>query len=893
MTWLAFGYCLIAAMAIAGVAAICAFGIRVLLRRSTAFLLVFTAASSLITITAQKTNGVNNLPPQQMMPRPMAGVLTPRLDQLQLRGDVGPSVAPDDIARGWRVESVTTNESFSYEMPTDAALVGNWHVHGASSSYGNNRIDFGGWRFPLGTNGAAFSSFWHFVDGRIRPTPKDAAHEICAVGVPMSAVPEQSRLWRLDGDDGSRTLTWENFFFGGNTNCPVNAQIVLCPNGDFAVRSNGVETVCRRVNPDDWDDDGIENAIDPNPLFCDGDFFGPANVLPEGANSNAYCTVSLVVDGPDALVVFQGDGPSNYPDPRFVARRGVTNDVFILIGKTYTVSSDWPVEIVGSSDPDTEVTSLRGPGKRVRRPVSISAGDGNPFDMYVTPSDMGGVFSWMPTGCGCTLSGSGTTFSWSCSTNCTCCGTGADGTYAYEGYWLPATSCLCGCHYDGEGPTWTDDGEDPDNPGPFAASVSAAFTKSAVIFEDAYENLPGQWVGKRSNRMRLNLVAHGGPNGAALSVSATNLGKLSHISGPDLPLASVALPANTSVSYAIVYEGSEASGAADDISVTATLTENVTGSLSSDSCSATSVRLEMSPVWAAPENPCTNRHVYGVGEKVRFNVQPQLSSVVLSTVKQDTQDAETSEYELFGTNVTVDASVERIYTCPISANYVPPVKVTRGDVEYSPLISLVEPQEVITRGAEWGVNKVDLFSEDKRRCWLSGSVGTATLVTTNYIGPMTVSFRGIAVSELECDEEDTITGCLTNVMWRTHTSGAGAGKAYPITNGNFWFIDAAGLTPEIANWEPGGELVLRIPIGWHRRKSFASDEQFDIYRPDYETWGDYESRALIVDRQYTQRFTVDGNGVCKTEKFGHWISRSRYCRVILDGRTLQWSHPLW
>ena len=50
-------------------------------------------------------------------------------------------------------------------------------------------------------------------------------------------------------------------------------------------------------------------------------------------------------------------------------------------------------------------------------------------------------------------------------------------------------------------------------------------------------------------------------HGAVLSVTSTNLGKLSHISGPNLPLASVALPANTSVSYAIVYEGSEASGA--------------------------------------------------------------------------------------------------------------------------------------------------------------------------------------------------------------------------------------------------------------------------------------------------------------------------------------------
>ena len=39
-------------------------------------------------------------------------------------------------------------------------------------------------------------------------------------------------------------------------------------------------------------DDGIENAIDPNPLFCDGDFFGPANILPEGATS-FYCVGEL------------------------------------------------------------------------------------------------------------------------------------------------------------------------------------------------------------------------------------------------------------------------------------------------------------------------------------------------------------------------------------------------------------------------------------------------------------------------------------------------------------------------------------------------------------------------------------------------------------------------
>ena len=74
-------------------------------------------------------------------------------------------------------------------------------------NFSDNRVDFDDWRFPLGTNDAAFSSFWYFIDGRIRPTPKDAAHEICAAGVPMSAMPGLSRLWRLDGDGGSRAIS--------------------------------------------------------------------------------------------------------------------------------------------------------------------------------------------------------------------------------------------------------------------------------------------------------------------------------------------------------------------------------------------------------------------------------------------------------------------------------------------------------------------------------------------------------------------------------------------------------------------------------------------------------------------------------------------------------------
>jgi len=53
-----------------------------------------------------------------------------------------------------------------------------------------------------------------------------------------------------------------------------DAQIELFPNGDFVMRSNMVETVCSRVNPDDWDGDGLANEIDANPMQYDGDLFG-------------------------------------------------------------------------------------------------------------------------------------------------------------------------------------------------------------------------------------------------------------------------------------------------------------------------------------------------------------------------------------------------------------------------------------------------------------------------------------------------------------------------------------------------------------------------------------------------------------------------------------------
>lgn len=890
MSWISFGNGFVAAGVLCAIVAICVFALRALERKSALFLAVFAAVSVVATLTAQKTNGVNNIPPQQMM---MPGAIqggaascrasmaeleapppcgTPYLLGAMLQGEEYATVTADDIARGWRVESVTTNAAISYAMPVNGALVGNWHIHGASSSFGNNRIDFGDWYFPLGTNGEAFSSFWYFADGRICPTPKDFAHEICAVGAPMSAVPGRSRLWTAEEPDGARVLTWENFFLGGDTNAPINAQIHLYRNGDFTTRSNAVETVCRRVNPDDWDDDGIPNGADSNPMSCDGAFFGPANALPEGANTNAYCTVSVVATGPDALITFVGDAPSDYADPVFVAKSGETNEVVILIGKTYTISSEWPFDVVGASDPETEVWQMRSAAHQtnVRRPVTISASGGNPFTMSVNPSGLGGVFSWNAPGCCCSIAGSGDTFSWNCSTTCTCCGTYADGWYSYEGYWLPATSCVCGCWSDGT-PDWVE------APGPLQPSVSVSFSKDVVIFEDAYENEPGKWVGRNSTRTRLNVVANGGPNGAVLSVESTNLVKLVSISGPNLPLSTVNVPAETQVSYSIVYEGVEASDEADDIAVRAVVQENGSGNACTNECAMTSVRLELAAVWEAPENPCTNRHVYGVGERVKFRTFPENieASFALTRIYND-------ELPIYDNMISDD-----IYACPVFSA-TPNLKIVCREAEYRPKMAIVEPKEIVSPDAFW-----DSYYAP---CLSLGSVGGTLLAITNYVGPMNVSFHGIMVSEIPCVHTNMPSGFFATTNYTgqwTHKYifDDGWAMATRIETNNYWTVDRAGHPGTYNNWS-AGRLVWDIPIGWVRMR-FDGDVRHGVREEEHEGVTNKNTRALLIGGSqdvYQQIFSISDDGTASIEKHGHSMSRGRFCRIIVDGETIQRMH---
>ena len=228
----------------------------------------------------------------------------------------------------------------------------------------------------------------------------------------------------------------------------ISAQIEFSPNGDFITRSNNVECVYRRVNPDDWDDDGIANEEDDEPMVAaDETKFGPNQTLPDGANSNAYCWVGLVVPQVNAKVTFVGDGASNLADPLFIAKAGETNRVTLLIGKTYRVTCPlpfriaakssgeiaedwngenevelcWPVGIFVQNENDASAASaasrlqsasLLSLSSPMLLAASSSASTTHSFSMRVSPSGLGGTFDW--TKCCCAVSWSGTDFSICC-----------------------------------------------------------------------------------------------------------------------------------------------------------------------------------------------------------------------------------------------------------------------------------------------------------------------------------------------------------------------------------------------------------------------------------------------------------------------------------------------
>ena len=232
-------------------------------------------------------------------------------------------------------------------------------------------------------------------------------------------------------------------------------------NGDFMTRSNEVETAYRCINLDDWDDDGIANERDLNPLVCDGDFYGVANALPSNANENAYYWLDVCATGALGVATIRVtcDGPSDLGDHLIVARTNQVCHVPLLAGATYAVESDLPIDCSAVSSEYAEITTNSATSLTVFLPLELSfervqtRGGSDRYIAHTTPIDVGSRIVDISGGC-CSCVTNDLGFSWSCSAGCDCGGNWHHLAMAatWEGYSRPFTWpgwCPCVWHDDG------------------------------------------------------------------------------------------------------------------------------------------------------------------------------------------------------------------------------------------------------------------------------------------------------------------------------------------------------------------------------------------------------------------------------------------------------------
>ena len=418
--------------------------------RSRSQFVALMIAAGIATGVAQKST--NNVPPNLNSPSP--SLLIPHPSSLiPLSNPV--QTTSDDISRGWRIESVTTNAEPFAEMPSNAVEYARWSLRGGREMW--FPLEFGGFEFPLGTNrirrlrvlsGGAFEIF----------SPNEPA-AIYAAREYASFIPGYSRFRWGDSDDSTeKTLRWEGVYANRDRTGEYDAEIRFYANGDFTTKSNEVETVCRRVNPDDWDDDGIHNERDLNPTSYDGDFFGVANALPPNANPDAYYWLDLSVTGllGVATIRITCDGASDLGDHVIIARTNEVCHVPLLAGATYAVESDLPIDYSVVSSEYAHIVTNAENRLVVSLPLEFSlartsSGDAltanyilqcAPFNVGATLSSLSGVC------CLCETNAVG--FVWVCSDGCTCGGQHEISTAAaWEGYSLPFSWWgTCGCYID-------------------------------------------------------------------------------------------------------------------------------------------------------------------------------------------------------------------------------------------------------------------------------------------------------------------------------------------------------------------------------------------------------------------------------------------------------------
>lgn len=553
----------------------------------------------------------------------------------------------------------------------------------------------------------------------------------------------------------------------------------------------------------------------------------------EGVNSNAYYFVEVVASKGPAPIWFAADRDSRLGSPVVVATAGATNRVPLLIGVEYAVTSSVPITVTCPADGWATVVTNGAGGGSVKWPLEFDFAEHvgtaeRTYTVGVGPRDPGGEFVWDGgAGCGC-CSCAGSVVAFSCSASCGCGGgCAAAGAYVFEAAAFAVTGGVCRCGFDDPDPN-----PNPP-PGPYSGpDLAINFSKSAVVFEDAYENEPGVLHPKRSTRVRLSVWAYGGTSGGTLVLASANLGKLTPIGveNTDLPSSKVLQPGEFFERTAI-YEAREASDAENDISVAGYLFPNDSENVIVGDAEMTSVRVQVSPDIIWPEE-LPMRHVFGVCESANFYVMPSSLGSYLWEVPEGMTEDVTRQ------NVTRCNYLLEEGDCPVLFRF--------SGVTFTVSTYCVEPHDVVC------LRRPTRLLYSAVRPGMAGGIGMRLPLT---VLPNTVSFHGIRFKE-SATEGGVATGYFHNEdfsSWWNHDASQGAEIVTTARLGNT-FEDRAefrDVCPELntGGWSHGS-IGWTIPCRWREKTGFFMSTG----------WRDFTVKQ--------QTFTIDPNGTVSVEKFG-------------------------
>ena len=814
-------------------------------------------------------------------------------------------------------------ESFA-EPPEGAVTNARWRLRGAFADAFAVPFPAGfPWRDGVSTSLVVFAS------GEVRPdVAADYPSPPFAEGLslpPRLAVealglpPESGILWHALTPSNSLLATWRGAFLGRSAAFPVDLQAEAFADGTLVYRLADRTLRHAAVLPFDWDGDGLENSVDPEPclagpdahntnaewynVVCGGILSATEDASGDmalawrgGVNTNAYYFVDVVVANGPAPVYFSDGMGRCADDPAVVALPGVTNRVPLVIGPLYTVTSTVPFEI--SVPEDTVGRDPKGcleivrDGDDLRRatvrwPVSFSYEDEDDscrnFTVTPTVDGLDFVYAWTRFGGGARLaprarlmlaaSGGcdcfqtcGSNVVVSCSGSCDCegCTLGGYGYILGHGVALPTISCGCA-------PPPEDDNHE-ENHVPQEGSISGSLGARAVIFEDAYVNAPGQTVGRRSTQTTVYVSAYGGDHGGRYSFTVQGLNRLEPIAcGPLTISPGGHVGPGQSYSVSFLCGGLAASEGQDDVSLSGKFVEDGTGNVHLLEKSAlTVVRVELRAT-VDPPNPdyrLTNRHKFGVREYVQCLQTPEMPRV---------------DWRMSSGAGSVYRGAANTVQCPLGGGQ-DPLTVTCMGTEYVPLVEVVEPNGVHAEYCN-GPNMGSVLTFPGVTQGMAGGIG---MLLHFYIRPDSVSFTEISIQEV-VSFTYSAEGYFLNPYFNgdfAHTGGvggAGAGIWNRPDGIGYFALDHAAYKDRVPWLTPLGLVTNDPTYSWANGYVYIDNPfGWTIKNPPHDASPDKRFGESIQDE-----IMLTSDGTVGVRKLGKDVSRTTNNVIRINGRLVQ------